>query len=321
MIPALALIAGLTGLLWGADRFVYGAAGAARNLGIAPMVIGLTVVSIGTSAPEIIVSVNAALQNAGELAVGNALGSNLANIGLVLGITALVAPLPVQRHLLREEGPVLLLVTALAGAMLFNAVLGRAEALLLVLIIAPLLWITVKYKKAHPDPELVDSTSDVPKIGNGPAVLWFVVGLGILLVSSELTVWSAKTIAVHFGVSELIIGLTVVAIGTSLPELAASVISAIKGHHEIAIGNVIGSNLFNILAVMGAAGVIAPLQLSPEVFARDFVSMALLTVLMMVAVALAVTRKQPGHPARVGRGWGALLLALYAGYFVWLFGI
>ena len=306
-LPILALIAGILGLLWGADRFVAGSAGAARNFGVSPMVIGLTLVSVGTSAPEIIVSINAALSNAGEMAVGNALGSNLANIGLVLGITALVAPLPVQKHLLKEESPVLLLITALAGLCLYNGFLGRGESISLALLVIPLLILVVKYKKNNPSPEALEEAEDIPQLSLAAAGLWFAIGLSVLLISARVTVWGAQSIAVYMGISELVIGLTIVAIGTSLPELAASVISAVRGHHDIALGNVFGSNLFNLMLVMSAAGAISPMALNAEVFSRDFAAMSVMTVLMIALVALAL-RNNP-HRARLSRTMGLLMLA------------
>ena len=312
LLPFLALFAGILGLLWGADRFVAGSASAARYLGISPMVIGLTVVSVGTSAPEIIVSINAALREAGQLAVGNALGSNLANIGLVLGITALVAPIPVNKQILRQESPVLLLITALAGLCLYNGFLGRGESIGLALLVIPLLILVVKYKKKHPD--LVDDNEALPELPISHAALWFAVGLVALLGSAEITVWGAKSIAAYAGISELIIGLTVVAIGTSLPELAASVISALRGHHDIALGNIFGSNLFNLMLVMTSAGAIAPITLGSEVFYRDFLAMATMTLLMVVLVAIAL-RSRAG---RISKAMGLLLLVGYGYYYMLL---
>jgi cation:H+ antiporter len=312
LLPILALFAGILGLLWGADRFVTGSASYARYLGISPMVIGLTVVSVGTSAPEIIVSINAALREAGQLAVGNALGSNLANIGLVLGITALVAPIPVNKKILRQESPVLLLITALAGLCLYNGFLGRGESIGLALLVIPLLILVVKYKKKHPD--LVDDNEALPELPISRAALWFAVGLAALLGSAEITVWGAKSIAAYAGISELIIGLTVVAIGTSLPELAASVISALRGHHDIALGNIFGSNLFNLMLVMTSAGAIAPITLGSEVFYRDFLAMAAMTLLMVVLVVIAL-RSRAG---RISKAMGLLLLVGYGYYYMLL---
>jgi cation:H+ antiporter len=316
LLPILGLLIGVLGLLWGADRFVEGSAGAARNFGISPLIIGLTVVSIGTSAPEVLVSVNAALSSAAELAVGNAIGSNMANIGLVLGVTLLIAPTPVQKHLLSQEGVVLLLITAIAGFCLYDGYLGRLESAILAGLIFPLVYIAVKYKKTHISPEEVAAGEDIPDITMGAAGLWFVVGLAVLLASAEVTVWSAKTIAQAMGVSELIIGLTVVAIGTSLPELAASVVSAMRGHHDIAIGNIFGSNLFNLMLVMPAAGIISPMAMSPEVFSRDFISLAFMTLLLFVMVALALNKaSRTGLPALLSRRLGVILIACYLGYY------
>ncbi|MGD9660128.1 MAG: calcium/sodium antiporter [Porticoccaceae bacterium] len=314
-IPAFAaILMGLAGLVWGADRFVSGSAGAARNLGVSPLVIGLTIVSIGTSAPEIIVSINAALKGAGELAVGNALGSNLANIGLVLGVTAIIAPLPTQRHLLTQEGSALLVITALAGIILFDGQLRRGESLPLLLAVPPLIWLTVKYKKHHPSPEEIEEGEDIPPITTAAALLWLLIGLGALLASSEVLVWGATTVAREAGISELVIGLTIVAIGTSLPELAASVMSALRGHHDIAIGNVFGSNLFNLMVVMPIAGAIAPLNPGSEVFYRDFVALATMTILLFMAVVMA----QKNRAKTLGKPVGITLLALYFAYGLWL---
>ena len=309
-LPFLALLIGVCGLIFGADRFVNGSAGTAKNFGISPLVIGLTVVSIGTSAPEIIVSISAALRDASALAVGNAIGSNLANIGLVLGVTLLIAPLPVQRHLIVEEGPALLLVTLLAGVILFNNTLGRAESIALMLLAIPLLFATIKYKKHHPDSELIEEGENRPTLSTSAAVIALSFGLAVLLASAELTVWGATEIASRLGVSELIVGLTVVAIGTSLPELAASVASALKGHTDIALGNVLGSNLFNLMLVMTASGIIQPSTLDSAVFTRDFASMAAITLLLVIAIAWALRRG-----GALTKPLGVLFLLCYAGYY------
>lgn len=317
LIPILALIAGLFGLIWGADKFVSGSVGIARSLGVSSLVIGLTVVSIGTSAPEIIVSVNAALNNLSGLAVGNAIGSNLANIGLVLGITALVAPIPVQKHLLYEESPVLLLITALAGLCLYDGQLNRIESLALGLLVIPLLIMVVKYKKSHPDPEIADNSVPDKNLSLKNSSIWLFIGLGALLFGAEITVWGAKSIALHFGISDLIVGLTVVAIGTSLPELAASVMSAKRGHHDIALGNIFGSNLFNILLVMTTAGIISPISLSSDVFTRDYVALASMTLLLVAIVAFAILKgsKKSGG-AFISRIIGIILLSAYCSYYI-----
>ncbi len=308
-----ALLVGLGGLIVGADHFVSAAARGAKTLGVSPIVIGLTVVAFGTSAPEFIVAINAALQDAGGLAIGNALGSNLANIGLVLGITALVKPLPAQRHLLSQEGPTLIIVTLLAGLCLYNAYLGRLESILMLLLTPILLWLTIKYKKQHPDQEENEFVEDISGISTRAAVLGFIGGLITMLVASQTLVWGAKIIALQIGMSELIIGLTIVAVGTSLPELAASIAGTLRGHHDIAIGNVFGSNIFNLLMVMPAASVIAPLQLEPAVFFRDYLAMAGLTLLLIGTIMFKHWRKLQ-QTVYVSRGFGLVLLSFYVLY-------
>lgn len=314
LVPLLYILLGLAGLIWSADRFVIGSAGLARNLGISPLMIGLTIVALGTSAPEVIVSINAVLQDSASIAVGNALGSNLANIGLVLGVTALIAPLPAQRHLIWQEGPVLLLVTLAAGLCLSNGWLGRIESLLLLAMIVPVMFAAIYYKKSHPDPEIVAEGEQVPKLSNTTAILWFVLGLVVMLISARLLVSGAKTVALEFGISELVIGLTVVAIGTSLPELAASLASALKGHHDIAIGNIFGSNMFNLLAVMPIAGIAKPLNIGMDVFYRDYAAVAILTVVFISIIAYGLRGKR--QQAVLSRRVGGLLLGLYVLYYL-----
>ena len=316
-LPLGALFLGMLGLVWGADRFVSGSSSIARSIGVSSLVIGLTIVSVGTSAPEIIVSINAALSGSAELAVGNALGSNLANMGLVLGATLLIASIPVKKDLLREEGLILLIVTGLAGLCLYNDYLGRLESVLLIFLTAPLMIFAVKYYQSKPN-ETDKSFDNAKTIAKKQAFFSFIIGLAVLLGGAELTVWSAKSIAMSMGISELVIGLTIVAIGTSLPELAASVVSALRGHHDIAVGNIIGSNLFNILLVMGAAGAISPIELSAFVFSRDYIAMALMTLLVLVLIVLAL-RSRPDD-AQLSRKAGIILLSAYVLYYIvlWL---
>ncbi|MBB3059369.1 calcium/sodium antiporter [Microbulbifer rhizosphaerae] len=314
-LAAPAILGGLVGLVWSADRFVAGSAALALQLGLSKLVIGLTIVSLGTSAPEIMVAISAGLKGAGDLAVGNALGSNLANIGLVLGITALVAPLPTQRHLLSQEIPALLAVTALAGFMLYDARLTFAEGLTLVALLVPLLWLTVRSKKSHHGPEEEDV--EIRDYTTLRAAIWFSIGLAALLVSSEILVWGARRLALAAGVSPLVIGLTVVAVGTSLPELAASIISVLRGHFDLALGNIIGSNVFNILAVMSVPGIIATTQMEDAVFSRDYLAMLTITLMLVAAIAASLWRHPIG--ARLGRRLGLLLLASYTAYYWLLF--
>lgn len=310
-----AIVLGIAGLVWGADKFVASSASFARNIGISTLVIGLTIVSVGTSAPEIVVSINASLSNSGELAIGNALGSNLANIGLVLGTTLLIAPIPVVRHLIKQESPVLLTITALAGLCLYDGILSRFESIILILLVVPLLVMVVKYKTSHPDDAQSENITTYP---NKQAALFFITGLTVLLVSADMAVWGASSVATFLGISELVIGLTVIAIGTSLPELAASVTSALKGHHDIALGNIIGSNLFNILLVMGIAGSIQPISLGEAIFYRDYLAMAFIT-LVMVGLLVWVLRGSKDK-ATLSRASGLILLSLYCAYnyILWL---
>ncbi|GAB2191299.1 calcium/sodium antiporter [Sessilibacter sp. MAH2] len=313
-----AILLGFVGLVWSADRFVEGSAAFAENLGLSKLVIGLTIVSLGTSAPEIVVSVSASLKDEGQLAIGNALGSNLANIGMVLAATALISPIPIFRHILTQELPILLVVTALAGLFLFDAKLEVYEGIILAATVVPLISWMIISKKNHHSPE--EEETEIESMPNSKAIMWFVIGLALLIGSSEVLVWGATTAATHFGVSPLIIGLTIVAIGTSLPELAASVMSAIRGHHDIALGNVVGSNIFNILAVMSVPGILGPLSMDAEVFNRDYLAMAAITVFLAVVLIIdyAIASKKHGS-GKLGRIIGALLLAAYVTYCVSLF--
>lgn len=299
-----ALVVGLVLLVWSADRFIGGAAATARNLGMSPMLIGMTIVSIGTSAPEILVSAIAAFGGNPGLAVGNALGSNIANIGLVLGITALIAPLPINMKLMRKEIPLLLGVTLLAGAVMVDGAITLTDAIILVVaLVISLLWLFKGDAEAMGEQE-----DEIPDMTQGKALFWLVVGLAILIGSSRILVWGAVNIATSFGVSDVIIGLTIVAIGTSLPELAASVASALKRHHEIALGNVVGSNIFNLLAVLPVPGFFATVAIDPEVLQRDYMTMAGLTFL--VAALILIMRKK----GKLNRFEGGLLAAIYIGY-------
>jgi cation:H+ antiporter len=321
LLPYVAITLGFIGLVWGADRFVEGSASVANNFGVSKLIIGLTVVSLGTSAPEIIVAISASLQGTGVLAVGNAIGSNLANIGLVLGITALVAPLPIQNHLLKQEMPILLIITAIVGFLLCDGILDYWDGTFLLLLLIPFLVLMIKLK--NNTISLEEDEDEIISISNVKATFWFIVGLTVLIFSSEALVWGAKEIASVFGVSPMIIGLTVIAIGTSLPELAASVISAIKGHHDIALGNIIGSNILNMLVVIGVPGLFNPIELGADVFYRDYISMAAITLLVWAAMFVGCyLRTKAGGihcKGRLGRRVGILLLIAYIGYYFLLF--
>ncbi|BBB30712.1 calcium/sodium antiporter [Neptunomonas japonica] len=308
LFPILSIIAGLIILVWSADRFVIGAAATAKNSGMSPMLIGLTIVSFGTSAPEILVSIMASINGSGSLAVGNALGSNIANIGLVLGITAIIAPLPVKSAVLRKEMPLLLCITLLAGAVLYNLNITLFDGILLLASLAICLVMFAKFQKnSDPADHISDEAEEIPEMSTGRALFWLILGLSLLVASSRMLVWGAVEIATYMGVSELVIGLTIVAIGTSLPELAASVASALKNHHDIALGNIVGSNIFNIAAVMAIPGLVSPITLDAIAFNRDYMVMLGLTVLLLVFCLLQ-------RPAKINRVEGGLLTAAYAGY-------
>ncbi len=299
-------------MTWSADKFVAGSAATARNWNISPMLIGLTVVSIGTSAPEILVSVIAASQNHGDIAVGNAIGSNIANLGLVLGITAIIAPLPVKQAIAKRELPWLAAITLIAGGCLINGYLGVIDSLILLCGLVATLYLMIRWQKHHPDEPLAE-TDALPELTSKAAYIQLLGGLAILLVSSQILVWGASRIAELLGVSELVIGLTIVAIGTSLPELAASIMSALRQHHDIALGNVVGSNIFNLLAVLPMPGLISPGPLNESVIMRDYPVMLGLTLLVLV-VAIA-----GGKSRQVGRFTGTILLLSYCFYGGWLY--
>ncbi|ROR29764.1 calcium/sodium antiporter [Inmirania thermothiophila] len=312
---ALALGGGVLALVWGADRFVAGAAALARGLGVSTLVIGLTVVAIGTSAPEILVSTMAALAGNPELAMGNAIGSNIANIGLILGVTGLVAPLTVRSATLRREFPVLLLVMLGTLLLLADGRLGRLDgALLVAAMVALLAWLVRTARRGGDDALQAELEAEIPsEMRPGRALLLTVAGLVVLLGGSRAIVWGGVAIATHLGVSELVIGLTIVAVGTSLPELASSVAGALRGEPDIAIGNVIGSNMFNLLAVLPVAGLVAPGPVPGDLLARD------LPVMNAITLALFVMAYGLRGPGRIGRGEGALLLAAFTAYLGWLY--
>lgn len=318
-VAAVAVLLGLALLVWSADLFVAGAASIAENLGLSPTIIGLTIVSLGTSAPEILVSITAALAGAGELAVGNALGSNIANIGLVLGVTLLLVPMIVQTGSIRIELPLLLLVTVAAGLLLVDGDLSRIDGLVL---LGALTLILARLVRTELGDKLLRSEREegaLPRLGPTRAWIYFLGGLAALIASSRLLVWGATRIAEQLGVPELVIGLTIIAIGTSLPELAATLASALKGHTEIAIGNVIGSNFFNLLAVMAVPGIIDPLTLSGDVLVRDYPVMTAATFLFAASLWLGLRRQRaPAGSSYLGRGTGLLLTAFYGLYYYWL---
>lgn len=306
----IAIIVGLVLLVWSADRFIDGAAATARHFGMSPLLIGMVIVGFGTSAPEMVVSVMSALDGSPGIALGNAYGSNITNIALILGITALISPIMVQKQIVKTEMPVLLVITALAAFQLFDGYLSLMDGVILLLVLLGYMGWTVKTNLKGAD-NFVEDISDELESSQMPlkkGLFWLVVGLVVLVLSSRLLVWGAVTVAQSMGVSDLIIGLTVVAIGTSLPELASSVAAARKGEHDIAIGNVVGSNLFNTLSVVGLASVIHPMEVAPEILTRDVAIMSGLTVLLFVFCL------GKGGAGQIGRLKGLILLGSYVAY-------
>jgi len=321
LLNSLAILGGFLLLIWSADRFVMGASGIALNLGVSPLVIGLTIVGFGTSAPEMIVSGSAAYQGTPNLAVGNALGSNITNIALVLGITALVTPLMVDSKILKREYPIMFIIMMVAWGLLWDGELSLSDGYILIsgmfalMIFITLMGLREKKQLNTNDPLDEEFSEEIPRdMPTSMAFLWLFIGLAILLLSSQMLIWGAVNIAHAFQVSELVIGLTIVAIGTSLPELAASITSALKGEHEIAIGNIIGSNMFNLLGVLGIPGIMtgalfdSSIELDPSVLSRDYPVMMLLSVMLFV---FAYGFKGKG---RLNRYEGGILLMCYLGY-------
>ncbi len=308
-----AIFFGLVLLIWSAHKFVEGAAATAHHLGMPPLLIGIIVVGFGTSAPEMVVSAIAALEGNPSLALGNAIGSNSVNIALILGVTALVSPIVVASTVIKKEAPLLLLIVVLIGYMLSDNTLRITEGIALLAGFFALVGWSIaaglKHKKdalaKEINAELSEHPMSLPK-----GILWVCVGLVMLIVSSRLLVWGAVGVAQGLGVSDLIIGLTILAVGTSLPELASSIVAARKGEHDIAIGNIIGSNMFNILAVIGLATVLKPMEgIEALIFTRDWSVMAALSVLLFV---MAFSRNKPN--GRISRWKGAVLLMCYVAY-------
>lgn len=316
LMPILAVIGGLALLVWSADRFIDGAAATARFAGMPPLLIGMVIIGFGTSAPEMVVSAFASLQGNPNLALGNGYGSNIANIALILGLTALLSPIAVHSQILRKELPLLTAFTLLAGYQLLDGQITRMEAgVLLIVFFAMMGWSVMQGIRQRGDTLGTDMEHELesePAMTLGKAVFWLVLGLVLLIVSSRVLVWGAVDIASALGVSDLVIGLTVVAIGTSLPELASSIIAVRKNEHDLALGNVIGSNMFNTLAVVGIAGTIHPMTFSPEVLTRDWVVMAGLTLSLFI---LGYGFRGKG---RINRLEGSLLLGVFVAYTFWL---
>lgn len=302
-LPILAIILGLAGLVFGADRFVYGASNLARRLGVSPLLVGMVIVGFGTSAPEMLVSATAAIAGNGGIALGNVVGSNITNIGLVLGVSALLQPIGLHRDVVRREIPILLAITGMVAVLLVDGELTARDGVVLLVLLAAFLVRTIRTGK---DAAEEGDEQKQPLLGYPRAAMWVVLGLALLVGSSRGVVWGASTIASALGVSDLIIGLTIVAIGTSLPELASSVMSAVKGEHAMAIGNVIGSNVFNLVAVLPFPAFLDAGPLEAGLFERDYAVMGGFTVLLLLFAL--------GHNGRINRVEGGVFLLGFAGY-------
>lgn len=315
-LAVLAVIAGLVLLLWSAERFVVSASDLAARFGVPPLLIGMIVFGFGTSAPEMTVSVLASLGGNPGIALGNAYGSNITNLALILGLTALIAPVTVQSSIVKRELPLLLGVTAIAGVQLIDGEVSRLDATVLMVLFAGVLgWSLLQARRQPRDPLGGDVERELamhrPR-STARSAFGLVLGLAVLIGSSRLLVWGAVEIAQAAGLSDLVIGLTVIAIGTSLPELASSLVAARRGEHDLAFGNLVGSNLFNTLIVIGLAGLARPLPVSDALLHRDLPVMIGLTVLVLLYGFDLRGRR------RINRIEGASLIAIFVAYTAWL---
>ncbi|PIP89038.1 MAG: calcium/sodium antiporter [Bdellovibrionales bacterium CG12_big_fil_rev_8_21_14_0_65_38_15] len=316
MIFTISLIVGLIALVWSADKFIDGASSLAKSYGMPPLLIGMVIIGFGTSAPELVVSALAAYQGNPGIALGNAYGSNISNIALILGLTAILMPISVQSLVLKKELPILTIVTLISMGLIYDLELSRLDAVILLGVFCVLMVWTiyegVRNSKDHLAKEVEAEFADLKRMPLNKAYLYLILGFLLLIISSRILVYGAVGIATAFGISDTIIGLTIVAIGTSLPELASSIIAARKGESDIALGNVIGSNLFNTLAVVGVAGIISPLTFEKEIFSRD------VTVMLALTVSLFVFGFGFKRMGRINRVEGSILFVSYLAYATYL---
>jgi len=307
------VIIGLIVLVWSADRFVAGAASAARHFNVPPLLIGMLVIGFGTSTPEMIVSAMASFEGNPGIAIGNVFGSNIANIGFILALTALISPIAVGSQALRKEMPILIAATMLAIALSFDGFISRIDAAILLIVFCLLTAWSIREAKIATQDSFAKDVEEMSQesMPIKSALLWSSIGLIGLIVSSKALIYGAVIIATSFGISDTIIGLTVVAMGTSLPELASAIAAIRRKEHDLALGNIIGSNLFNTLAVLGVAGMINPLPIAADVISRDLPTMAVLTVAL---VFMGMGAK--GHPGKISRLEGFALLITFILYTV-----
>ncbi len=315
ILPWMAVITGLLVLMWSADRFVFGASATARLLGMPPLLIGIIIVGFGTSAPEMVVSAIASAHGNPGIAMGNAYGSNIANIGLILGLTAIISPIVVDSRVLKQELPILTLMTALSVFLIMDGSMGHMDAIILLLIFTVfIVWSVATGRTRASDPLAgqVENQSKNRKHTLGASLGNLITGLVLLIVSSRSLVWGATEIARALGVSDLLIGLTIIALGTSLPELASTIAAVKRGENDIAMGNVIGSNLFNTMVVIGIAGSIKAIDVEKEVLTRDMAMMSGLTLSLFL---FGYGFRGRG---RINRLEGSLLLTAYILYNLFL---
>lgn len=310
MISWLLLVGGLVVLYFGAQALIAGGVGLALRLGLTPLIIGLTVIAYGTSSPELVVSLQAALSGNGAISVGNIVGSNICNIALILGLCALVRPVSASRQVIRREIPIMIGVSVVALLMLIDGRLARWEGALLLAgaIVYTVTTVRSARRESAADTDFADALPPAPNRGLWASVGLTVLGLALLIGGSEAFVRGAVALAAGWGISQTVIGLTVVAVGTSMPELATSLVAAIKGESDVAIGNVVGSNIFNVIGILGVASLVMPIE-APDISWVD------LGLMLVIAAALLPLARSGG---RVSRWEGALLLATYVGYTVWL---
>ena len=328
ILSIVAIVVGLVLLVWSADWFVDGAVGVAHFFGMSTFLIGMVIVGFGTSAPEMVVSVLSALNDTPQLALGNAYGSNIANIALILGVTALIIPVVVQKQAMSRDIPILIAVTVLTVFLLIDGNVSRMDGIVLLLAFVAIMAFNIlselrqkrKRKKSAAADDLDSEYGSAENVSIVRSSLLLLMGLLLLIVSSRMLVWGAVNVAQVLGVSDLLIGLTIVAVGTSLPELASSIAAARRGENDLAVGNVIGSNIFNTLVVVGLASVIAPIQAAdPEVMSRDVPIMSALTLLLfLMSFPFLKRKRKKGGQFGFGRIGGALLLSLYVAYLVLL---
>ncbi|MGM8889245.1 calcium/sodium antiporter [Psychrobacter sp. 1Y1] len=327
-LAALAILIGLAILVWSADVFIDGATALAKKFSVPSFLIGVLILGIGTSAPEMVVSVLAAIEGSPELALGNAYGSNIINIALVLGATVLISPIIIRRGIVKRDLPLLLLITIIAAWQLRDGTLSQADGIVLLILLVAVLGLqfimSIREGYHEHEDDIVVANADSEHSNNSesleklePSVtrglVSLIIGMLMLVASSRAIVWGAVELATLWGLSELIIGLTIVAVGTSLPELVSSLSAARKGEHDMALGNIIGSNIFNTLAVVGLATVIAPIAADPVILSRDVMAMGVLTILLVTLCAFAFKTKR-----QFGRTSGATLVLFFMGYTAWL---